>query len=341
VVRSPALVLVLFALLSCGPSREEFLARGPVFAANGLSFDAESTVDGFHLPRLKRPSVLAFSGGGPDGAFGAGLILGRAEAGVSETEDIVTGISIGALTAVLTFAGNEELLMPIFAEGGLAELGEDSNPVRAVLSGSLSDGSVYAGIVQETVTDETIVRVADEHNKGRRLFVATTDLDTMRMIVWDMGLIANAPGGSAFFRDILLASASVPGAYPPVPIIVDGRATLLVDGGVTRQVYVPQMPADVQPDSMLLIFNNSLAGDPPLERFTALSTAQRGLSTLIRGQSRDQVALARHVAQRTGADFTVVSIPPDRPAARLQDFSPEEMARTFALGRSIGRSLAE
>ena len=340
-VRLSALVLLLFSLLSCGPSREEFLARGPVISAHGLSFLAENPLERSNLPTTRRPSVLAFSGGGPDGAFGAGVMLGRAEAGAAADADIVSGISIGALIAVLTFSGDEAQLTPIFAEGGLAKLGQDSNPARAVLAGSLSDGSAYARIVQETVTDEIVARVAAEHDEGRRLFVATTDLDNMRMVVWNMGAIASAPGGSALFRDILLASASVPGAYPPVRVIVDGRASLLVDGGVTRQIYVPQLPADLHPASILLVFNNSLAGDPPLDRITALSTAQRGLSTLIRGQSRDQVALAQLTAERAGADLTVVSIPPGAPAARLQDFSPETMARTFALGRSTGRSMAE
>ncbi|MEL6322942.1 MAG: patatin-like phospholipase family protein [Pseudomonadota bacterium] len=340
-VRLPALVMVLFALLSCGPTREEFLARGPVISTYGLSFHAESALEGSNLPKARRPSVLAFSGGGPDGAFGAGVMLGRAEAGDASDEDIVTGVSIGAFIAAFTFTGDEELLMPIFAQGGLTELDQHSNPARAVLVGSLSDGSAYARIVHETVTDEIVARVAAEHYKGRRLFVATTDLDSMRMVVWDMGAIASAPGGSVLLRQILLASASVPGAYPPVRVNVDGRTSLLVDGGVTRQIYIPHLPSYRQPASIFLVFNNSLAADPPLDRITVLSTAQRGLSTLIRGQSRDQVALAQLTAERVGADFTVVSIPPEAPAARVQDFSAAAMARTFALGRSIGRSLAQ
>lgn len=340
-VRLPALLLVIFALLSCGPSREEFLAYGPVISANGLSFHAESTLDGSNLPMATRPSVLAFSGGGPDGAFGAGVMLARAEVGDAANEDIITGVSMGALVAVLTFSGDEAQLLPIFAQGGLTELGQDSNPARAVLMGSLSDGSAYARIVKETITDEIVARVAAEHDGGRRLFVATTDVDSMRMVVWNMGAIASAPGGGVLLRDILLASASVPGAYPPVRINVDGRASLLVDGGVTRQIYVPQLPSGRQPTSIFLVFNNSLAADPPLDRITALSIAQRGLSTLIRGQSRDQAAFAQLTADRVGADFTVVSIPPDAPAARVQDFSATAMAGTFALGRSIGRSLAE
>jgi len=340
-VRLPALVLVLFALMSCGPSREDFLARGSVISANGLSFHAESTLEGSSLPMARHPSVLAFSGGGPDGAFGAGVMLGRAELGDAADEDIITGVSIGALIAVLTFSGDEAQLLPIFAEGGLIELGRDSNPARAVFVGSLSDGSAYARIVQETVTDEIVARVAAEHNEGRRLFVATTDLDSMRMVVWNMGAIASAPGGSDLFREILLASASVPGAYPPVRVNVDGRTSLLVDGGVTRQIYVPQLPSERPPSSIFLVFNNSLDADPPLDRITALGTAQRGLSTLIRGQSRDQVAFAQLTAERVGADFAVVSIPQDAPAARVQDFSAAAMAGTFALGRDIGRSLAE
>ena len=341
VLRPIVSLFLLLATVSCGPSREAFLAQGQLVAAVGLSFEAESILGESRLSAADHPSVLAFSGGGPDGAFGAGVILGRADAGRPADEDIVTGISIGALIAVLAFAREESRLETIFSGDRLAVLGENADPLRVVLIGSLWDGTAYADIVAEVATDALIARVANEHDAGRRLFVATTDLDTMRMTVWDMGAIAGAPAGAKLFRRILLASASVPGAYPPVPLIVDGRPGLHVDGGVTRQIYVPDLPPDRAARSLLLVFNNTLAGDPPPERLSALETAQRGISTLIRGQSRDQVQLARLTADQTGADIIVISIPSTATAAQLQDFSPKVMARTFYLGRRMGRSLAE
>ena len=213
--------------------------------------------------------------------------------------------------------------------------------MRAALSGSLSDGTAYAQIVASVATDALIARIAAEHEAGCRLFVATTDLDTMRMTAWDMGAIARMRGGTTLFRRVLLASASVPGVYPPVPLTGDDGPRLHADGGVTRQIYLPDLPTDHQAASLVLIFNNTLAGDPPPARLSTLGSAQRGLSALIRGQSRDQVRFAQLTAQQTGAEVQVFSIPPAATAARLQDFSPAAMARTFDLGRQIGRSLAD
>lgn len=178
---------------------------------------------------------------------------------------------------------------------------------------------------------------AAAHAAGRRLFVETTNLDTMRMTVWDMGAIAGAPGGAALFRAILLASASVPGAYPPVPLIADGKPGLFVDGGVTRQIYIPDMPPGGAAGAMVLVFNNTLSSDAPLGRLTAFGAAQRGFSTLLRSQRRDLVEHAKLRARQSGADVSVYTIPADTPAARLQDFDAKAMARTFAVGLRMGR----
>ncbi|MBX9926144.1 MAG: patatin-like phospholipase family protein, partial [Hyphomicrobiaceae bacterium] len=135
VIRCIAFVL---ALQACGPAREQVLLTGSTIAAADLSFRAEEATK---LPRSlrDRPKVLALSGGGPDGAFGAGYLTARAEADCS-VPDVVTGVSIGALIATLAFARQEGSLKSLFAEGGFARAYPSVNPLRAIISGAISDG---------------------------------------------------------------------------------------------------------------------------------------------------------------------------------------------------------
>jgi predicted acylesterase/phospholipase RssA len=163
------------------------------------------------------------------------------------------------------------------------------------------------------------------------------------MTVWDMGAIAASadPAAETLFRDILIASASVPGVLPAQPLPTPGAAPHLhVDGGATGQVYVPILPRDVRRPQIQLVFNNGLSADPVPERAAITVVVQRSLSSLLRAQSRLQADLARRMAEGLGGEADVVSIPPDAPVARLQDFDADSIARTFRLGLEIGRQNA-
>jgi predicted acylesterase/phospholipase RssA len=48
---------------------------------------------------------LALSGGGPDGAFGAGVLRAWTESGTRPEFDIVSGISTGAIIAPFAYLG--------------------------------------------------------------------------------------------------------------------------------------------------------------------------------------------------------------------------------------------
>src|ERR1700733_10471898 len=90
-----------------------------------------------------------------------------------------------------------------------------------------------------------IQAVAREAAKGRLLLVSTTDVPSGEPVVWDLGAIAKNGGSSAraLIRDVLVASASVPGMFPPVIIrgaedgLNDDQAH--VDGGAALPFFVP------------------------------------------------------------------------------------------------------
>ena len=83
----------------------------------------------------------------------------------------------------------------------------------------------------------------DRYRAGRRLYVGTTELEAKRPVIWDLGEIAcrGTMDDLVLFRQVLLASAAIPGFFPPVriPVTVDGQELTErhVDGGVTNALF--------------------------------------------------------------------------------------------------------
>jgi hypothetical protein len=191
--------------------------------------------------------VLALSGGGAYGAYAAGFLSGWSCSGTRPEFDVVTGISTGALIAPFAFLG------PAYdAHAGHLYThieAPDIFRVRAWIAIpfaiSVASSAPLRELIQSQVTPELLARVAAEHRKGRRLYVGTTNLDTRRLVVWDLGAIACRPGpeGCELFRDVLLASCSIPGILPPVRFELESggkRVTELhADGGVAAPLFVP------------------------------------------------------------------------------------------------------
>jgi predicted acylesterase/phospholipase RssA len=191
--------------------------------------------------------VLALSSGGVFGAYSAGILDGWTRAGTRPEFDVVTGSSTGALIAPYAFLGSEFDAQAMKLYTGVRA--EDIFRVRAWVTipfrDSLATTAPLRKLIEEQINQPLMERIADEHRKGRRLYVGTTDLRTKRAVIWDMGAIAArpCPEGCTLFRDVLLASASIPGVFPPVPfeISVDGRreTELHVDGAITAPIFMP------------------------------------------------------------------------------------------------------
>ena len=191
--------------------------------------------------------VLALSSGGLYGAYSAGVLDGWSRTGTRPEFDVVTGSSTGAFIAPFAFLGSEydAQAMKLYT----SVQAEDIFRVRAWVTIPFRDAMATSAplrqLIQSQVNQELMERIAAEHRKGRRLYVGTTDLRTKRAVIWDMGAIASrpCPEGCTLFRDVLLASGSVPGVFPPVPfeIEVDGRrqTELHVDGAITAPLFMP------------------------------------------------------------------------------------------------------
>ena len=191
-------------------------------------------------------SYLALSGGGLNGAYGAGMLVGWTASGKRPQFTMVTGISTGSLIAPFAFLGSayDRQLEEIYTKYSTDDLVKRRSLLGMVSQASAADVTPLKSVIAHYVDANLIAAIAAEHRKGRRLFVGTTNLDASRPVMWNIGAIANSsdPGAANLIREVLLASASIPGAFPPVLIHVnaDGKAydELHVDGGTTTQVFV-------------------------------------------------------------------------------------------------------
>jgi hypothetical protein len=248
--RCAIVIAILFCLCGCMTiprqpfsSAEAANATPPGFA--DVRFDEDSTAFIDSLRKALRPdqagviNVLALSGGGANGAYGAGVMYGWSKSGARPNFQLVTGVSAGAPLAVFAFLGPtwDERLKAVFA-GGATEHLLQSRGLFGLLTPGLYSKDRLKSLFDEYAGDDLIRAVAAEHAKGRRLLVATTDLDSERLIVWDMGAIAahGGPEARKLFRDVMVASASIPGLFPPsfIPLQSGDRqfSEMQVDGQV-------------------------------------------------------------------------------------------------------------
>ena len=261
---------------------------------------------------------LAMSGGGADGAFAAGLLNGWTQTGKRPEFTVVTGVSIGALLAPYAFLGPKmdgELRDAITTITG-ADIFEDRQTHESFL-----DTWPLRRLLEKRVTPELVAAVAAEHRKGRRLLVITTNVDSGRRVVWDMGAIAQKGDEASvkLFRDVLLASSAIPGFFTPVLIDVEANGKkfqeLHIDGSVTAPFFIgPE--ALLEPGSKLrlpatelyIILNGRLAPDfyPP-ERST-VQILSRLISVVLRHGLQAEAMLFAANAARLGVPMYTAQV---------------------------------
>jgi predicted acylesterase/phospholipase RssA len=307
--------------------------------------------------RRGRPLVeyLAISGGAGDGAFAAGLLAGWSKKGNRPQFEVVTGVSAGALTAPFAFLGSEY-------DGRLQQIWTryetDDLATPQVLAGlfgadAFADSSGLADLIAKYVDRRLLDRIAEEYRKGRVLLVATTNLDAQRPVIWNMGEIAanQHPYALELFRQVILASASVPGAFPPVHIKVRAgdkvSEEMHVDGGPTRQVFVAPAQLSLKTFDRLyprpplrriyIIKNGKLTPEYEAVASNTLAISARSVFTLTKSQSIGDINRIYAMTQRDGAEFRLASIPPSFSVPSTQIFDPNYMKALFQEGYKLGR----
>ena len=266
--------------------------------------------------------VLALSGGGGDGAFGAGLLSGWTAAGTRPQFELVTGVSAGAIIAPFAYLGPryDRQLREIWTQYQTNQL-ITAQILPGLLGGELlADTAPLADLIARYVDRRMLREIAAEYRKGRILLIGTTNLDAQRPVVWNMGEIAATahPDALDLFRRVILASAAIPGAFPPVGIQVDvdGKSyeEMHVDGGTTREVFVSpvQVPFkefdkfyDAPPVRRFFIVKNGKLTPEyePVAKQT-IPIAARAIFTLIKAQNQGDIYRIYRMARMRGPTST-------------------------------------
>ncbi len=308
----------------------------------------------------RKYNILACSGGAVYGAYSAGVLCGWTQSGLTPEQggrpefDVVTGISTGALVAPFAFLGTE--FDPVLQSEYTSVRTEDiytRQPLRRVLSESLVDATPFRQRLERRVTPDLIARIAAEHEKGRRLYIGTTNLDTKRIVLWDVGAIAKrgTPEAVQLVRDVILASASIPGFFPPVriPVTIDGRRyeELHVDGSVTRSLFfrppAAQPGSDVDPDeladsNLYVLVAGKINPAPDATRLRTLPIALSSTSLLLYSLTRGDLYRMYTYCLLTGMNLRVSAIPDEQEVpAKSTEFDPVEMCKLFKAGFESGR----
>jgi predicted acylesterase/phospholipase RssA len=295
-------------------------------------------------------NYLAISGGGANGAFGAGLFAGWTESGTRPEFSMVTGISTGALTAPFAFLGPEydDELKKVYTTISTKDIMKKRNIFSSFFGDSIADTAPLKILIAKYITADIVSKIAKEHQRGRRLFIGTLNLNAGRSVIWNIGAIAlsNNPHKLDLIHDILRASAAIPVAFPPVAINVkkDDRQyqELHVDGGTGSQVFVYPASMDwklitkklkVQGNPKVYVIRNSFLKPDYLGiNRSLLPIATRSIDVLIRTQGIGDLYQIYALCERDDNEFNLAYIPSEFTEKPNELFDPVYMSKLYDLG---------
>jgi predicted acylesterase/phospholipase RssA len=310
--------------------REQILATDPVALNQSQNF-------------------LALSGGGQNGAFGAGLLNGWSQHGDRPTFRIVTGISTGSLIAPFAFLGEDydTSLKEMYTLYSTKQIIK-----KSVLSGlfggeAFTDSTPLFHLIEKYLDDTAIERMAQEHRKGRRLFVGTTNMDALRPVIWDLGAIAASdhPDKANLIHRAILASASIPGVFPPMLFDVskDGIEynELHVDGGIGHQIYLSPTSVSIRramddigftgSGTVYIIRNNPTLTHWELVKPTAVAISKASIGGLTRNQGNTDQYVIYLQAQLDEIEYRSAQIPPSFMVEAEEAFDINYMSQLYEL----------
>jgi len=298
----------------------------------------------------KPHSYLAISGGGANGAYGAGLLVGWTATGTRPEFTMVTGVSTGALTAPFAFLGPDydDEMKEVYTSTTTKDIAVKRNLFSVAFGDSVTDTAPLQKLIAKYINAEVIAAIAREHKKGRRLFIGTVNLDAGRSVIWNIGAIAASehPQKISLIHELLRASAAIPVAFPPViiPVEVEGKPydEMHVDGGTGSQVFVYPAAIDwkmitkklkVHGKPQVYVIRNSFL-DPDYDGMTrsVFPIAVRTIDSLIRTQGVGDLYQIYALCKRDGNDFNLAYIPSDFTDEPAEGFDPVYMKKLLDYG---------
>ena len=304
---------------------------------------------------------LALSGGGSNGAFGAGFLYGWTKTGTRPDFKLVTGISTGALIAPFAYLGSDfdEELKLVYTTITAENILQKRN-ILAILfkSESLANTDPLQQLVEQYISEDTLRAVAERHDRGHRLYIGTTHMDAQHLIVWNMGLIAKQQSSKALdlSRKVMVASASIPVAFPPVfiEVEIDGEPfdEMHVDGGTLTQVFFYSGILDIAASrrevygdefqsaggGVYIIRNGQLEPDPVQVDRNLVEISSRAIDTMIKASVVGDLYRIYTFTERDDIGFFYTDIPNDYEPQSTKSFDQAEMNRLFEVGYQLAMS---
>lgn len=303
--------------------------------------------EGRPIKPLPPAYFLAVSGGGDNGAFGAGLINGWTELGTRPQFKMVTGVSTGALIAPFAFLGSayDTQLREVYTTMTPDKVFIARGLTAALFNDAMADTSPLAGVIAKYANQALLDAIAAEYRKGRLLMIGTTDLDAQRPVIWNIGAIAASghPGALDLVRKILRASAAIPGAFEPVMVDVeiDGKKyqEMHVDGGAIAQLFLYPPSIDIVGTGLkrdrhaYIIRNARLDPDYAMAERRTITIAGRAINTMLAASGYNDVIRTYFVTRRDGVDYNLAYMGSDFTFPKKGEFDQAYMQALFAYGR--------
>jgi hypothetical protein len=337
-----------FPLYGTAPLEVEFAAAADrLRRAQGLAPNAP-------LPEVQ---LLAVSGGGENGAFGAGVLCGWSEHGDRPVFELVTGVSTGALTAPFAYLGSsyDPQLRAVYTELTPTHVLLKRYFTAALFDDAMADNSPLFKTISGYLNETMLAALAQGYDEGRLLLIGTTDLDAQQPVMWNVGAIAKSghPRALDTIRRILLASAAIPGAFPPTmfDVTLDGASyqEMHVDGGAFAQAFL--YPAGltrqrrvrmangqlVVPAVAYVIRNGRLDPEWATTERSTLGIAGRAIATMIAASGLNDVLRMYNTTQRDGIGFNLAYIGSDFTQKLPEPFDQGYMRALFDYGYERAR----
>jgi predicted acylesterase/phospholipase RssA len=306
---------------------------------------------------MDRPhDYLVISGGGENGAFGAGLLVGWTATGQRPEFTMVTGISTGAIIAPFAFLGPryDAVLREIYTSYSAADLVRRRNVFALFGADAAFETEPFERLIEKYLGDAEIAAIAAEGRRGRSLLIGTTNIDAARPVIWDLTRIAmsGVPGSRRLICDVIRASAAIPGAFPPVRFDVQAGGQhydeLHVDGGVTSQLFLDSVGLDWRkiverlqvtgPPTVHVIRNARLQPQWQAVRPRILPILGRTVASMVRTQGIGDIAQVYLASRQAGMAFRVARVPTDFNLTPAELFDSAYMRALFDRGVEAGRT---
>ncbi len=314
------------------------------------------TAQGKPTNQLPPSNILALSGGGDNGAFGAGLLNGWTASGTRPEFLLVTGISTGALIAPFAFLGPkyDETLRNFYTRTKPTDILNLRHWWAVLTEDSIADTAPLHILLSRNINRAFLDEIAVEYKKGRELWVSTTNLDARQRVVWNLTKLATSqdPRAVELFRSVMIASASIPGAFPPVMIDVelDGKPfqEMHVDGGTMAQVFIyppninlgelSKAENGVRDRNLFVLMNTRMDPDWAQTERRVISIAGRAISSMIHTQGVGDLYRIFLTAQRDGVNYNLTYIPEDFQHPHPEEFDTAFMQALYKRGYQLATS---